>query len=58
MQSAVSTSSSELTEVSAMSPAQLLSVVQSQAEMITALKRQLEWFQRQYFGQKSERFVP
>jgi len=58
MQSAVSTSSSELTEVSAMSPAQLLTVVQSQAERITALERQVEWFQRQHFGQKSERFVP
>jgi hypothetical protein len=47
MQSAVSTSSSKLTEVSAMSPAQLLTVLQSQAEMIAALKRQLKWFQRQ-----------
>ena len=28
-----------------------------QAEKITALEHQLEWFRRQYFGQKSERFA-
>ncbi len=41
-----------------MSPAQLLTVVQSQADRITALERKVEWFQRQCFGQKNERFVP
>jgi transposase len=58
MQSAASTGSSDLTQVSAMSAAQLLAVVQSQAEKITALEHQIEWFRRQYFGQKSERFAP
>ena len=30
----------------------------SQAQTITSLKHQLEWFKRQVFGQKSERFAP
>jgi transposase len=58
MQSAASTGSSTLTEVSAMSAAQLAAVVQSQAEKIAALEHQIEWFRRQIFGQKSERFAP
>jgi transposase len=41
-----------------MSTAQLVAVVQSQAEKITALEHQIEWFRRQYFGKKSERFAP
>ncbi|MBK7249899.1 MAG: IS66 family transposase [Gammaproteobacteria bacterium] len=43
----------------------MLGVVRSQAqtistqgEQIAALKHQLEWFKRQIFGQKSERFAP
>jgi transposase len=58
MQSAASTGSSTLTEVSAMSAAELAAVVQSQAEKIAALEHQIEWFRRQIFGQKSERFSP
>ena len=58
MQSAASTGSSDLTEVSAMSAAELVVVVRSQAEKIAALEHQLEWFRRQLFGQKSERFAP
>jgi len=58
MQSAASTGSSDLTQVSSMSAAQLVVVVQSQAEKIAALEHQIEWFRRQYFGQKSERFAP
>lgn len=42
----------------AMSAAELSRLVQSQAETITSLQRQLEWFRRQIFGQKSERFAP
>jgi hypothetical protein len=58
MQSAASTGSIDLTEVSSMSTAQLVDVVQSQAEKIAALEHQIEWFRRQYFGQTSERFAP
>jgi transposase len=58
MQSAASTGSSDLTQVNSMSSAQLVLVVQSQAERIAALEHQIEWFRRQYFGQKSERFAP
>ena len=45
--------------------AELTALERSQAHAITtlreevaALKHQLEWFRRQIFGQKSERFVP
>jgi transposase len=58
MQSAASTGSSTLTEVSTMSAAELAALVVSQAETIAALQHQIEWFRRQIFGQKSERFAP
>jgi len=58
MQSAASTGSSTLTEGSEPSAAELAAVVRSQAEKIAALEHQLEWFRRQIFGQKSERFAP
>jgi len=65
MQSAASTGSSTLTEVSAMSAAELATLAHSQAQMIAvqdekiaALEHQIEWFCRQIFGQKSERFAP
>ncbi len=57
MQSAASTGSSTLTETPSMSAAELAAVVRSQAEEIAALKHQLDWFRRQIFGQKSERFA-
>ena len=48
-----------------MSAAELLGVVRSQAQMIStqaeqiaALKHQVDWFKRQIFGAKSERFAP
>jgi transposase len=40
-----------------MSAAELSRLVHSQAETISALQQQLEWFRRQIFGQKSERFA-
>jgi transposase len=58
MQNATSSGTSTLTDVSAMSAAELAAVVRSQAEKIDALEHQLEWFRRQMFGQKSERFAP
>src|ERR1022692_4727299 len=65
MQSAASTPSSNLTEVTPMSAAELATLVRSQAQTIAtkdarvaALTHQLDWFRRQIFGQKSERFAP
>jgi predicted phage tail protein len=58
MQSAASSGSSTITEVSTMSAADLAAVVRSQAEKIAALEHQLDWFRRQMFCQKSERFAP
>ena len=45
-------------EVARLSVSQLTHLVHSQAQTITSLKHQLEWFKRQVFGQKSERFAP
>ncbi len=58
MQSAASTGSSNNAEVMSMSAAELGRLVQSQAETITSLQQQLDWFRRQIFGAKSERFAP
>lgn len=58
MPSAAASLSSNLTEVNTLSAAQLLALVHSQTEKIAALEHQLEWFRRQVFGQKSERFAP
>jgi transposase len=58
MQSAASTGSPTLTESPSMSVAELAELARSQAEKIAALEHQLEWFRRQIFGQKSERFAP
>ena len=55
MESTASIPSSSVADETAMSAAQLTHLVQSQAETIAALKRQLEWFRRQMFGSKSER---
>jgi transposase len=65
MQSAASSGSPTLTESPSMSVAELAALARSQArtiavkdEKIAALEHQLEWFRRQIFGQKSERFAP
>jgi hypothetical protein len=65
MQSAASSGSSTLTETPSMSAAELAALARSQAqtiavqdEKIAALEHQIEWFRRQIFGQKSERFAP
>ncbi len=58
MQKASSVLSSNPIDVSTMSTADLASLVHSQAETIAALQHQLDWFRRQLFGQKSERFAP
>lgn len=65
MQSAASSSSSALPEGGELSAAELGALARSQAqtiavqdEKIAALEHQIEWFRRQIFGQKSERFAP
>ena len=65
MQSAASSGSPTLTKSPSMSAAELAALARSQAqkivaqdEKIAALEHQIEWFRRQIFGQKSERFVP
>ena len=58
MHGAPLSSSSDLTKVAQLSTPQLTALVHSQAETITALTHQLEWFRRQVFGSKSERFAP
>jgi transposase len=65
MRSAPSSDSSNLSEAISIGAAELVSIVRSQAqtiavqdERIASLTHQLEWFQRQTFGQKSERFAP
>jgi len=48
----------DTTKVAQLSTTQLTELVHSQAETITALTHQLDWFKRQVFGNKSERFAP
>jgi len=50
MESTASIPSSSVADETAMSAAQLTHLVQSQAETIAALKRQLEWFRRQMYA--------
>lgn len=58
MQSASFTGSSDTEKVASVSTTELTQLVRSQAQTIAELKHQLEWFKRQIFGNKSERFVP
>ena len=43
-------------EVAALDAQQVVQLLRSQAAQIEALSAQLEWFKRQVFGQKSERY--
>ena len=45
-------------QVAALGPGQVARLLQGQATQIDELKRQVEWFKRQLFGCKSERFAP
>lgn len=58
MHNATFTPSPDTAKLATFSAAQLTTLVQSQAQTIAALKHQLEWFKRQVFGHKSERFAP
>jgi transposase len=44
-------------ELLALSTGQLVELLQAQAQTIESLKQQLDWFKRQLFGSKSERFI-
>jgi transposase len=44
--------------VAAMLPQHVAQLLQSKAATIATLQHQLDWFKRQLFGKKSERFVP
>jgi len=46
------------TEVAALGAERVAQMLHGQAVMIEELKRQIEWFKRQLFGRKSERFAP
>ncbi len=43
------------TEMASYGPAQFIALVQTLGSTIQSLQHQLEWFQRQMFGTKSER---
>ena len=58
MHSAPFSHASQTAKVTHLSTTQLTELVQSQAQTITTLKHKLEWFKRQVFGNKSERFAP
>ena len=45
-------------EVAALPAHRVAELMQGYEQTIGALKHQLEWFKRQLFGQKSERFAP
>jgi hypothetical protein len=42
-------------QMASYSPAQFIALVQTLAATVQSLQAQLEWFQRQMFGTKSER---
>jgi transposase len=63
--STVPTRLPDAAEVAALAPAQLVELLRLKEETIIAIKQevqalqhQLEWFKRQLFGRKSERFAP
>lgn len=65
VQNVLATPTPKPIDVTTMSGSELESLLQSQAlristqgEQIAALTHQLEWFRRQLFGKKSERFAP
>ena len=45
-------------ELARLDPERLARLLQSYAQTIDALRHQLDWFKRQLFGSKSERFMP
>ena len=45
-------------EVASLGPHRIAQLLQGQATTIAQLRHQIEWFKRQLFGSKSERFAP
>jgi transposase len=56
MSSAVLSRIPDAAEVAALDAQQVVQMLRSQAAQIEALRAQIEWFKRQIFGQKSERY--
>lgn len=56
MSSAVVNRIPDAAEVAALDAQQVVQLLRSQAAQIEALRAQIEWFKRQVFGQKSERY--
>lgn len=47
----------EPADIAGLDPVQLLALVRAQGQAIAHLQHQLDWFKRQLFGAKSERFI-
>jgi len=58
MSNAVLTRIPDAAEVAGMDVQHVAQLLRSQASQIEALRAQVEWFKRQVFGQKSERYAP
>jgi Transposase C of IS166 homeodomain len=58
MSNVVLTRIPDAAEVASMDVSAVAILLQSQAAQIQALRAQIEWFKRQIFGQKSERYAP
>ncbi len=48
----------DATQVAALEPGQIVRILRDQATQIAELEHRVEWFKRQLFGRKSERFAP
>lgn len=58
MSNTVLASAPNAAELALLEPQRLAQMVLAQAAQIESLKGQIEWFRRQIFGQKSERYAP
>jgi len=58
MSNAVLTRMPDAAELAAMDMQHVAQLLRSQAAQIEVLRAQIEWFRRQIFGQKSERYAP
>ena len=58
MSNAVLTRMPDAAELAAMDMQHVAQLLRAQAAQIEGLRAQIEWFRRQIFGQKSERYAP
>jgi len=58
MPAATLTRQPDAAELAALDVQQMMQLLRSQSAQIEALRAQIEWFKRQLFGQKSERYAP